>query len=833
MTPLGLAEVAARKEAWRTEPPPQPGLRRAALRPLPYPFFGYFTIASDCDNARMEALINAGRIVRERYALPIADSYFPKWLYANGQKKGAARDGQRYAVPRFDERQFLETNFEWLRAFHSGGMDTVHGWIPRMMIKIAPDFELGFAKPWRDMIDGARVAKRPSLLERLLRRGLAQAPRRRRVTFAKPRTWQQYESPRYLVFKLRLPIADSRIEIAILDGERELARIDSRDLPQAKTLGLAPYIVDLWPLIGDDPALLHRIACEFVLTGPGEGWAELRQPTLLSDSRADIRRHKDCLERFNVRSAVYTSHGGGYDIGRQSSPDPLAADPRIVAEDPANPHYAMDLFHDFGLRFFNTAGNISSQRAKPIDALLFETALNDGRVVYDFHKFLQLAETPGDAAVPALFTLAGKPENPSFADFIGRQIGMALAQIDKPGLGAVLYTHNIVKSRQGPSHGDDSEAALFNAETHAALAELANRYYGLSGDLPPEHRVLVAPTASLLRLSQVTAQAADHIWYDAAENRVYLRSWQDPVTGERLPLRPEEPRELRGLTLYVEDSHSAEVLLDGRPVEALVRNPADESGRESISFADLSTPRVLLGRVPPGERPGLIADGHGIRLDHRDPCHVFHLERNSGAIMLAPRGLSLTHHQALAFAFRKSDPGVTFRIEMESENGLALALCEEGFSDVEGAYKLRSWCEATRRLVVLPFHFLLDALPTDARRLPTGAIARVKLMLEGPLQADFALEFLHLLRDSETPRSGSHLIGGKLATRQDIERIELRQGEQRMATEPLACGGYVLPLQVPHGSIVTLEGRTESGESVAPLAGRQVEVLTDMLDLDF
>ena len=62
---------------------------------------------------------------------------------------------------------------------------------------------------------------------------------------------------------------------------------------------------------------------------------------------------------------------------------------------------------------------------------------------------------------------------------------------------------------------------------------------------------------------------------------------------EKKPLQL-SPGQLHGLTFYVDDRADGRVRLDGADIADLVRNPADETGRESVTVVGADIRHVLL-----------------------------------------------------------------------------------------------------------------------------------------------------------------------------------------------------------------------------------------------
>jgi hypothetical protein len=101
--------------------------------------------------------------------------------------------------------------------------------------------------------------------------------------------------------------------------------------------------------------------------------------------------------------------------------------------------------------------------------------------------------------------------------------------------------------------------------------------------LAREHRdgsIYVTTTARLLRYHN----ASEHLKWSAKQDNgqtyIYIESLDDPVFGCSLPAA----EQLQGLTFYVPDSQHAAIYLNGTPIESIQRNPADHTGRPSVTI---------------------------------------------------------------------------------------------------------------------------------------------------------------------------------------------------------------------------------------------------------
>lgn len=798
------AEVAIRAAAGRMRPEDLPtGTRIADVLELPPPFTTWFSMTSDCDSPKEHRYLDVGAIVREQLGLPIADSYFPDWLFRRGQQRVSAEETQRSGrVLAIDHDRFLEQNAAWLRAFHRGWFDVVHGWIQRLMVMITPDFVL------------------------------TASARRHRAEFNAPVGWQQAQAPRYLALRLRMPLNTCSFRLIGVHGAAELFTIDSgAQRIAASQLGFGDYVLDLWPLVGTDPERLRAIAIEFELGGPEDAVLEVRDACLLSCIRADIIEQRDWLERFNVGSSVFTSHGIGVLLGVRGMSETPSTDPRCLADLPANPHYCIDVLEEHGITAFNTFSNTCVMEPRHIDELVSVYTLPDGHPVYDFDRYAHVPKKRDGSYDYEHYSFGGQLVNYSYADCIGRHVAGLMHEIDgRSGCGGLLYTHSIV-SAERIDVPDAPGAYAFNDETMTALATIADRHWNLTGEVAADRRVFVAPTSVLVRLSQVRREVVHRAVYDPARNEVALASWVDPVTRRRVPSADAAWRELRHIPFVVDDASDARLSIDGVDVPCLIRCSADRSGRESIAVADTSAPRALLGEVPV-ERACTRRD---VDVEHRSGGgHRVSLRARTGAMRVAATAPALIDYSTLGAALSCSHERLQWRASLELEDGRRISMCSRGWRDSTGALVLARASGSEPRVVVCPTWDLVGAMAQPRHAAMTTPLVALSIEFDGEPGDACTLAWVRLFRDDENPvRAGGCLVGGRVGARRGVERVVMVDAEREYVARPTAAGLYFFAHRVRAGSVVAIEAVTVDGERLAPRGGRAVEVLANLVDVDF
>jgi hypothetical protein len=247
--------------------------------------------------------------------------------------------------------------------------------------------------------------------------------------------------------------------------------------------------------------------------------------------------HADLTYRYGVRfvwrgrvSSVI-GQGSGSTAGHIFSPSHPVSSMRTIAKEVAkgvvgqlgNPKYSMNASND----------------------LARQTELRDGNTIIEFMRC-----NPHWRGVSAGDTADG------LADVITDKVLRRL--VDRRGA-CILYTH-LSKNRKS--------RAMLPAETIAALHGLA--------EFADQERILVTTTCRMLRYWL----AKNFLGFSFSENQ---SNETINIDTSRL-LQLGMPCDLAGISIYVRNSQTAQVFVDGLEIRDLVRNPKDESGLQSVSM---------------------------------------------------------------------------------------------------------------------------------------------------------------------------------------------------------------------------------------------------------
>jgi hypothetical protein len=194
--------------------------------------------------------------------------------------------------------------------------------------------------------------------------------------------------------------------------------------------------------------------------------------------------------------------------------------------------------------FLAKAGNRKYSMHAGNDTIV-PSRLRDGRRVYEFMRC-----NPFRGGVSGAATADGLGEVLTL-DFLNRLV-------ERQGV-CVLYTH------LGKTSQPDS---VFPPRTIEALRRLSA--------FSERRDLLVTTTRRLLRYCLATRLVDIRLVHDDQGEVVYLDT--SGIHGQGMPA------DVSGITIYVTDSDSARVVVDSVEVTDLRRNPADESGLQSVSL---------------------------------------------------------------------------------------------------------------------------------------------------------------------------------------------------------------------------------------------------------
>lgn len=279
------------------------------------------------------------------------------------------------------------------------------------------------------------------------------------------------------------------------------------------------------------------------------------------------------------------------------------------------------------------------------------------------------------------------------------------------------------------------------------------------------------------------------------ENVVRLHSWDDPILGVRLP---ESVYQLYGITFYVADAAAAQVLLDGMAVTDLVRNRADDSGRESVTVAACGIRHVVFDEADPkllrswGRYGGQWKErgarwawmdkeaysgsyyGRLTREPARWPQRLWTGGDELGHVKFSCKDMPAPGCQHFMYALRRGNESSLFGIVLETVSGEYFYFGDEALlEDVQASHGLAGWYVFDSRYgqagkwrrYVVPFYDMCWSADVDAHcGLPSRGIRHIEMLLGGGEQAQVDIDCMELgrPRTSAVAEAGGRIvIGGR------------------------------------------------------------------------
>jgi len=276
------------------------------------------------------------------------------------------------------------------------------------------------------------------------------------------------------------------------------------------------------------------------------------------------------------------------------------------------------------------------------------------------------------------------------------------------GLVWPIYTH------LGGMDADDSLVDGSTPNPHPyldldTLHALQDRALGISGN---GARIWFSRPSTLYDYALMLRSVGNSV--KRSDNDIAIASWHDAVLDQRLPC---SPAQLYGLTFFVEDSAAAQVSLDEQPIETLIRNPADESGRESVTIAECEIRYPVFHWLDPARGGDAEIDGawgweNGVgRID--------------GRIKVALHGWTPVGAQLFAISARGA-----IGVLIETQTGGRFFLGDAALAPQDATATYFFPAREDWRRVVAPFHGL-DWAGRPGGPVPSNPLAAVTILGDG------------------------------------------------------------------------------------------------------
>ena len=838
----------------------------ADIRRLPYPFGQMVTISSDVDYEAPWHERAIHKFLNEDLGMPITDS-----VWVTNSTGGPDVNAFFSSFSGLDKRPSLVEMFPvfelLIREWHRGNIDHLHSWSDDM----APQYKVTLATPAKLLNNHVEIAELPKA--RWLR------------GFEQDRGYQQFR-----LFFDAPPPADLSIELRYSDGTSLV--YDKAEVLRASNSATL-ILNEEWPW-GPPTTIKNPLPAivSLMLRAPScEHGCEVSLIGIERDnfSRYSVLRQMPFLEYMNIRPSVLTAHGGltyhpdFEGPGKHSlrdgmlSDDPGSASVRREMEGLAGKQgsigYHADLLRKLGVRSVTAIMN-------PTVRETVDFAQSIPAPIQSFEGFYALVKTHGffgpvggdlsqvseilsktDAAAsdfPAEHYLCKDNVYCRQADqgsTAGGLIALSLGLIRKGRFVEHNWYTHLGTSRLDPTFVATPESP-FPPVTMAAFASLALYYYDPAGKRPLSQRVWVPPAGVWANYNILRAHIGEHTTVDSETSAVRISSYFDSVLGTNLPDSLSGTRDLNGITVFVKNSDIATVTLDGKAVTQFTRNPADESGRESITIVDNNTPTTILGRIAPESNAQVASAGGSYEwishppTDRVGPPAFARLVANDNIASLnfVMKSLSVWNATHLAFSYRiaRSDgraPRGHASIVFERNDGVRIAFAESPSNNppASDSYTFfgRHRDAQEWHSVTIPQHDLRWPENWSKPKLPLvlGEIRSMQVQLLDAADGD-TLEIgdLKMLRpsgDGSAP-DGSRVVAGRVldSRGKTVEGIGVSadfDGNRRHTVTDQF--GYYAFGGVKQGAIAAISA-SHFGRECAPTRGPLMEVQANEVEVD-
>jgi hypothetical protein len=642
-----------------------------AIRLLPYPFADVVSFASDVDEQRPWHGAAIHRVFNEEIGLTISDSLWPQGDSVNASSLflGPGR------LNRTSSGVGTEPTFALLlRQWHRGNIDHFHGWQEdgpyELRNEIEPPLE----------ISGVRTEQRLPDVHPGLDPQMSQ----------NVRFYFSAEPPRDLQIVLH-----DRLGKGMSFGAESIARGKNVQYEVGKSGWIVEVLIPASPSdpmsLAVSPLLIDRV--ELIAPSCRGGCAaSLTRIERDHFSRQTVLSELPWLERWNVRPAFVTSHGGdtlvqtfgveGKSLVAPRTPDTLLADPTLVvvreglADQKQSHAYHSDLLKRLSV---NGVWSYFPEQFEDIyvRAEVTKWALRMPPLTTTYEGFYNFPRTQSQLITAGLsseekFTsdmkamFPGMPEQEIRSLYCGSMCsisqGNALASLLRESIYHIdngkkikhlWYTH--FGSEAGDGTFKSSPESPITPVVQQWMRRLANYVYDFDGRIGPDRRVWSPPANTWVRYQIMQAGIADHLNVDADSSSIQIMPWQDPVTHRTVPDWQAGTRDLHGLTVYVDHPEHASVSVGGKAVESFTPNPPDETGRTSITIVDDNTPTSIVGQVALRDR-GSVEIHSGSFTDVTSANKFLSIaadQSGQAEVIFKPWSLDLWNTSHLTFAIRK------------------------------------------------------------------------------------------------------------------------------------------------------------------------------------
>jgi hypothetical protein len=844
-------------------------LSAKGVRLLPFSFGSAVAVVSDVDaSSRMRYEGYVGTLV-DKHGLDFGDSIWLCWQYMDKQKSGGAFGffSRFFSIGHDEpERLFDETRTfnESILEFHSGNVDHFHSFLAR--------------GPRVSILDQFTTNQDGSIEARI---GQVQ--------------WSGNWNCRSLyvlgvcaVASAGQPLTARSVTIYDKDGKPFTNYMAAPYDPPANGREYKLFIA-LDPPEANAPvphlARVARIVVEF----DDSAHAANLERLLLLNAHGEIIMHRLKLLRdsYKVETNLVTDHGGLHfrNPPRQRPADvkmkkhiasyrgPTEAYNGRLVDDDGNLLFSTDadephsfarvfpeLTSELEFRFVVPHPAASSEGWNPFELVTPSPTRAGGGIYWARRVFPHVEVRPqnGEARPSNFWDSYSRQDT-----FAPRMLSVVGQVSEKPGLFWPIYTHLGSTASSAAVPGDTPkkpDAATTDEGSRdqspyfdpTAIAALQDHVFNISGNVPAGSRVWFTRATVMYDYALMLRSIAEHV-ERPDENTVSITSWLDPVLGKTLP---RSPGQLYGLTFHVKDLVKARVLLDGRELSHLVRNPNDVAGRSSVTIGECDIRHIVFAKLDPVANAPDEVVFQGLKWHwepargERTPYARLSIVKSGGGessgklARLPLHSWIPTGAQLLTFSI-KIDQGMSFGLVFKTQTGGSFYFGDKSvppqlFRNATASYFFRPLDRApgSWRTLTVPFHDLVwsrTAVPGGP--MPNHALTSLTIVCTGPQGASFRLRELMFLRPrsmAETEASsGRYCLGGMIPGSTPGQTVyaqaQVDGGEFERKSALVDQRGYFCFGCVPEG--IYRVWSTPGGLEIQDRRGPLVEVGSNVMDL--
>ena len=305
-----------------------------------------------------------------------------------------------------------------------------------------------------------------------------------------------------------------------------------------------------------------------------------------TDNRDDIVRALGSLDSANCKIEVWINHYGvSNDICKKFE----YMFEQCEGDNPQSSAYHTDLTLAHGIRFawVGATTRIVGQASQPKLTTAFDPRhprVSTGNVMKEVRKQILgrkderfALHRSNDLMRP--LTLADGRQVHEFIRYCNHPEGVPIGATSR-GLAYVISKRNLANliAREGymiayahlGKNGD--RAPVIATESQSALRHLAT--------LNEQGEIYVSTTAKILKYKFAHQSIVATQVQRNGRTQITICEFDDPIEGRRIP----SIEELQGITFYVEDSKRTDIFLASQKITQLQLNPADETGRPSVTI---------------------------------------------------------------------------------------------------------------------------------------------------------------------------------------------------------------------------------------------------------